>query len=60
MQSIKRFIRILAFICLILLAGIGVGISGGVPIPFSKTRRDAEKDDIELVESKEEESEVKG
>jgi len=40
-----------------LLACVGVGISGGVPVPFSQNRRDKEDADIEMVDEKEEESE---
>lgn len=53
MSRIKRAARLLLFICLIVLAGIGIGISGGVPIPRIKTRKDSEKEKIELIESQE-------
>jgi len=38
------------FVCFMALAGVAVGLSGGVPIPFIKIRRDAEQENIELVE----------
>ena len=53
------------FIFLILLAGIGVGLSGGVPIPKTTSRKDNEKENIELIEKNDTESdstqsEIKG
>lgn len=56
MKSFKRALRLCVFICLIVLAGIGVGLSGGVPIPMSNSRKDTEKENIELIENQEEES----
>lgn len=47
----------MAFILLITLACVGIGISGGVPLPLLRNRRDFEKEDIELVEKKTEVSE---
>lgn len=41
------------FVCLIALAVLGIGISGGVPLPFSNNRRDNEKDKTELLEKQE-------
>ena len=65
MKRFKKITRQFLFICLIILACVGVGISGGVPIPFSRNKRDSEKDKIELIENQEEESdsikdEIKG
>ncbi len=42
----------LALIGLITLAVIGVGISGGVPLPTFKSRRNPEKEKTELIERK--------
>jgi len=50
MSRMKKAARLFAFICLIVLAGIGIGLSGGVPIPISNHRRDSEKEHIELIE----------
>lgn len=50
MSRIKRAARLFAFICLIVLAGIGIGLSGGIPVPITKNRRDSEKENIELIE----------
>jgi len=64
MKQIKKIIKVLAFICLIILAGIGIGISGGVPVPLSKSKRNSEKENTELMEedqsSDSQESTIKG
>ena len=65
MKKIKRIARLLVLICLIVLASIGVGISGGIPIPLSNNKRESEKENIELLENKEEvgastQSQIKG
>lgn len=65
MKKIKKTLRLLAFIVLIVLAGLGIGISGGVPIPLSNHRKKSEKENIELMENQEEsstfqESQIKG
>lgn len=54
MSRIKKAARLLAFICLIVLAGIGIGLSGGVPLPASTSRRESEKEKIELIENQDE------
>ncbi len=46
--------RLLAWICLIALAVMGVGLSGGVPIPLSNKREDTLEANIELVEAEKE------
>jgi len=51
MNRIKRAIRLFAFVCLIVLASIGVGLSGGVPLPSFSSKRESEKEDIELIEN---------
>jgi len=57
MIKIKKAARLFAFICLIVLAGIGIGISGGVPLPVLKNRRDPVKENIELIEQQKNKSE---
>lgn len=47
MRKIKQALKLLALICLIVLAGIGIGLSGGVPLP-TRARRNSEKENIEL------------
>lgn len=54
-----RTLRLLGLVCLIALAVIGVGISGGVPLSLLKNRRDTEKEKTELVENEDQESETK-
>lgn len=56
MERVKKALRLFVFICLIVLASIGVGLSGGIPIPMSNSRKDTEKENIELIENQEEES----
>lgn len=48
MERFKKFVRISFFILLIVLASLGVGLSGGVPIPFSNKRRQESEIKIEL------------
>jgi len=57
MSRLKQAARLFIFICLIVLAGLGIGLSGGVPIPTINHRKDSEKEDIELIENEESESE---
>ena len=56
MSRIKQAARLLVFISLIILAGLGIGLSGGVPIPTIKNRKDPEKENIELIENQDKES----
>jgi len=65
MSRIKKAARLLALICIMLLAGIGIGLSGGVPLALSNIRRESEKEKIELIENQERRSdfhlaEIKG
>ncbi len=50
MGKIKKSIRAFLFVVLIILAGLGIGISGAVTIPSIKLRRNPAKDKVELVE----------
>ena len=54
MEKFKRAMRLLLLICLIILAGFGIGLCGAVPIPQSNKREDPVKIEIELVEDEEE------
>jgi hypothetical protein len=49
MERFNKFVRISFFILLIFLASLGVGLSGGVPIPFSNKRREEAEIKIELI-----------
>jgi len=57
MKHFKSALRTILLICMLCLAGIGIGLSGGVPLPHLKNRRDFEKEKIELVEDNENDSE---
>lgn len=50
MNRFKQILRRLLFIALILLAGIGVGLSGGIPIPNIGKRKDKSEINNESVE----------
>jgi hypothetical protein len=56
MKNLKKTMRLLGLFLLIVLASIGIGISGGVPISPSNKREDAFEIKIELVESNEDET----
>lgn len=51
MNRFKKILKRLLLIALILLAGVGVGLSGGVPIPNIGKRRDKSEINKESVES---------
>ena len=56
MVRFKKFVRISFFILLIVLASLGVGLSGGVPIPFSNKRRQESEIKIELIKEDKDEN----
>ncbi|MFA4868598.1 MAG: hypothetical protein WC623_10385 [Pedobacter sp.] len=56
MQSLKKVIRMFILTTLIILASVGVGLSGGIAIAVSKRREDNPVT-IELVEADKEKSE---
>jgi hypothetical protein len=49
-EKIQKSLRMLLLILLIFLASIGVGMSGGVPIPIKNKKDDSKETQIELVE----------
>ncbi len=55
-KTVKRILKIVGFVLLIILAGFGVGMCGGVPIPKAGRREDATDAAIELVETEDGES----
>jgi hypothetical protein len=62
MKSFKKALRLLGYILLILLATVGIGLMGGVPIPTMNKKEDAIEVLVELVEDEEDDlnlSEVK-
>jgi hypothetical protein len=54
MKRFKRILRLLGFVILIFLASLGIGLSGGVPIPPSHKKEDVTGIKTELFESDEE------
>ena len=58
MKRIKKIVRLSILVGLIILASIGIGISGGIPIPFSTNRKDTEQQNLEQIDSKEDNAEM--
>jgi len=59
MKKIKRIVRLFALVILIVLASLGIGLSGGVPLPSFTNRKESEIDNTELIEDKEEQKDQK-
>jgi len=57
MKKLKRLARSAIFICLIVLATLGVGIAGAVIIPVNTKRQDDQSVKVELVEKSNESEE---
>lgn len=57
-KKLKRALRWLIIILLILLACFGVGIVGGVPLPYSGNRKQKQEVQIELVDDQNDEEDV--
>ena len=53
MERFKNILKLSALVLLIVLASVGIGMAGGVPIPSSNKRKDSTDLKIELVESDE-------
>ncbi len=51
MERFKNILKLSALALLIVLASVGIGMAGGVPIPSSNKRKDSTDLKIELVES---------
>ncbi len=51
MKSFKKTLKLLGLVLLIVLASVGIGISGGVSIPPTKKKEDTIEIKVELVES---------
>jgi hypothetical protein len=59
MKKLKRMLKLFAFICLLVLASFGIGLSGGVPIPPINKKKDPAEVTDEQVDEKQEEAELK-
>jgi hypothetical protein len=58
MQSFKKTMRLFGLGLLIVLATLGVGIGGGVPISPNKKREDSNEIKTELVEIKDDKTKL--
>ncbi len=58
MKSFKKTLRLLGLVLLIVLATLGIGFVGGVPIPPSNKRENTIELKTELVEDKEDETKL--
>jgi hypothetical protein len=58
MKKMKSMFKLLGLVFLIILASIGIGIVGGVPLFPTSKREDNVVVKIELVESKEEKTDL--
>jgi len=52
MKRFKKAVRHIFLVLFIFLAGMGVGLVGGVPVPLSKRKENDPVFKIELVETK--------
>ena len=53
MERFKNILKLSALVLLIVLASVGIGMAGGVPMPSSNKRKDITDIKVELVEAKE-------
>ena len=58
MKRLKQTVRILSLVLLIILAAVGIGITGAAPILSTNKERIAEEIKIELLESREDDKEL--
>jgi hypothetical protein len=58
MKNFKRIFRLLTLVFFMVLAMVGVGLGGGIPIPSSNRREDTIVIKVELVESEEDQKEL--
>ena len=58
MNRFKLLLRRFLLICLIVLASIGIGLAGGIPIPNSGKREPKQEINNEALEATEEEEEI--
>jgi hypothetical protein len=58
MKTLKKIARHICLILLIVLASVGIGIAGGVPVIPTHRRTEAAEITIELVETKDSEEDL--
>ncbi len=58
MNRFKRLLRRFLLVCLIVLASIGIGLTGGIPIPSVGKREDKQEINKEALDVAEEEKEM--
>jgi len=58
MKSFKKTLKLLGLVLLIVLATVGIGFGGGIPIPLSNKKEDSLEINVELVESKEDKTKL--
>ncbi|MCB0705762.1 MAG: hypothetical protein KDC34_10655 [Saprospiraceae bacterium] len=59
MERFKKLMRLLLLVILIVLASLGIGIAGGIPIPTSKKSQQPIEINAELIDKKKEKTSVK-
>ena len=59
MKRLKKALRLLFLVCLILLASLGIGAVGGIPLPITDKRKQSPDINIELVEPEDEKLDMK-
>lgn len=59
MKKFQKTIRLFSLILLVILASVGIGIGGAVPVNTNKKRENLIEIKTELVETKESKSELK-
>lgn len=58
MKSFKKTLKLLGLVFLIVLASVGIGFGGGIPIPSSNKREGTMVINVELVQSNEDETKL--
>lgn len=56
MSKVTQAARLFVFICLIVLAGLGIGLTGRLPINTIKNRKETQEENIELKENQDRDS----
>lgn len=59
MKKLQKTLRLFSLIILVILASVGIGIGGAIPVTTNKKRENSIEIKTELVETKESKSELK-